>query len=1220
MPDGIDVTVEMESMMQPQIRPSLLSPVNRRHFLVLVGLMLMLALAVGTVASISMYSAAFNQYRQNLSAVAKAHAGLIEAVAQHAAQHHEDPVEGVLPATLAVLAGLPQRFEGLGATGEIILARREGDRIHRLAFWSGGAVLLGALPTDHTMGGSRAVPMQRALAGQAGTVVASDYRGVTVLAAYQPLAALQAGVVAKLDLSEVRRPLVRAAYASAVVSAFFVLLGIAAFMRRAAPMVERIEASEARLRAVVDHASEGVITVDGHGRIIDFNRAAEAMFQLPARVAVGGRLADLLPSLRAVLSGATGRVEMDARRRDGTAFPLALSISETRVAGQTLYTAILNDITEQRSAETAMLQAQAELESRVEARTEELCEANRLLQAMADVQNTFLASRNPQSAFEHMLHNLLALTGSPIGMLAADGPNPDGPVCYLAVWDVMAEPGRRTERVPLETGLDRRADAGTAVGGVLRIPLYHGSHRVGTALVANRESDYSPALVKAVEPFLRVCGTILHELRLREQTERARAEAFAAQRELSGILHHIQDTVFRTDLEGHLTWVSPSVTLLSGRNPEALMGQPLTANLVDGLPFSTLRQQLDLGGGQLRDIETRVVTASGDVRWISTNCQYFRDEDGHLSGVEGVSRDVSAYKRAQAQIRRLNQLYSMLSHANRAMVQLESKAALYRELCRVIVTIGGFRMVWIGEVGADRRTVTPVHSDGSDGDYMHYLHDIPLDDSPGGSGPVAVALKQGQVVVVNDVANDPRMAPWRDAALARGYRALAIFPFRRAGEPFGALNVYMGEAGYFSADHVELLECLAGDISHALEVLDGADRQREATEQLRNLSAKLSSHIENTPLAVIEHDPQGRVVAWNPAAEAMFGYTTEAMVGQSIERIIAPDRREWVADAIEAIMNQAGESKYVNDNITRDGRRITCEWYVTVLQDAAGRPDGVMALAHDVTDVVKFQREVTRLNAGLEQRVAIRTRELEAVNHELEAFSYSVSHDLRAPLRSVDGFSQLLLRRYGDRLDETGRDYLQRVRRATQRMGTLIDDLLRLSRISRSGLDRKPIDLGALAAEVMAELHQTAPERRFAFAVDEGIPTASADRHLMRIVLENLLGNAWKFTRNRDRPQAWFRCTERDGKTVFEVGDNGAGFEMQYADKLFGAFQRLHGEDEFEGTGIGLATVQRIIHRHGGRIWAQAAPEQGARFFFTLGCVDATETEKNEKPTADIAG
>jgi light-regulated signal transduction histidine kinase (bacteriophytochrome) len=228
-----------------------------------------------------------------------------------------------------------------------------------------------------------------------------------------------------------------------------------------------------------------------------------------------------------------------------------------------------------------------------------------------------------------------------------------------------------------------------------------------------------------------------------------------------------------------------------------------------------------------------------------------------------------------------------------------------------------------------------------------------------------------------------------------------------------------------------------------------------------------------------------------------------------------------------------------------------------------------------------------------------RSSEIERKNKELEAFSYSVSHDLRAPLRSIDGFSQALLEDYYENVDETGRDYLNRVRAATQHMGRLIDDLLKLSRLTKTEMRQEPVPLSGIATKIIDSLKKNEPDRSVECVVEEGI-TVNGDPYLMEIAMENLLNNAWKFTEKTPGPRIQFGMTQKDGLDVYYIKDNGAGFDMTYSDKLFGAFQRLHSSEEFSGTGIGLVTVQRIIHRHGGRIWAEAEPNKGATFFFTI--------------------
>lgn len=282
----------------------------------------------------------------------------------------------------------------------------------------------------------------------------------------------------------------------------------------------------------------------------------------------------------------------------------------------------------------------------------------------------------------------------------------------------------------------------------------------------------------------------------------------------------------------------------------------------------------------------------------------------------------------------------------------------------------------------------------------------------------------------------------------------------------------------------------------------------------------------------------------------------------------------------------------------RDGTTtvVLSRW---TLQWEDGRPAAILETNTDIAERKRAEGELRRFSAELEERVIERTVQLESANKELEAFAYSVSHDLRAPLRSMDGFSQVLLNRYSDGLDERGTHYLNHIRDAAQEMGELIDALLQLSRVTRGEMRREQVDLSVLARSIEAGLRKTDVARDVRFIIADGLVTA-ADTQLLQAALENLLGNAWKYTRKTPRACIEVGVTRPHTIPVYFVRDNGAGFDMAYAGKLFTPFQRLHAAADFEGTGIGLATVQRIIGRHGGRVWAEGAVGQGAVFSFTL--------------------
>ena len=382
-------------------------------------------------------------------------------------------------------------------------------------------------------------------------------------------------------------------------------------------------------------------------------------------------------------------------------------------------------------------------------------------------------------------------------------------------------------------------------------------------------------------------------------------------------------------------------------------------------------------------------------------------------------------------------------------------------------------------------------------------------------------------------------------------------------------------------------------------ILDITER-RESAQAVMESERRYHALARIAPVGIFRTDVVGSCIYTNERWCQIAAMSPEQALGEGWSAPLHPDDRERVF----AEWSQAVKSRvpfYTECRFQRpDG---TLSWLLVQAaaeQDSQGNVIGYVGTITDISEQKNIEDELRIHRNHLEELVSERTRELEAVNGELEAFAYSVSHDLRAPLRAIDGFSHALQEDCADAVGEVGMDYLRRVRTASQRMGELIDDILQLSRVTRGNMEWSDINLGVLATAIVDRRREAEPERQVEVQVMPDMRVAG-DRTLLGVVMDNLIGNAWKYTSETDHACIEIGAVEQDGETVYFVKDNGAGFDMRYADKLFGIFQRLHRADEFEGTGIGLATVQRIIQRHNGRVWADAKVGRGATLFFTMG-------------------
>ena len=383
---------------------------------------------------------------------------------------------------------------------------------------------------------------------------------------------------------------------------------------------------------------------------------------------------------------------------------------------------------------------------------------------------------------------------------------------------------------------------------------------------------------------------------------------------------------------------------------------------------------------------------------------------------------------------------------------------------------------------------------------------------------------------------------------------------------------------------------------------------RDITEHIVTVHALQESQqryhevVESVHEVIFRTDPQGQFAFLNSVWQNVSGYPVPQSIGRKLTEFLHPDDRVK-AETLLAQSDKKQPSAEFHAELRLRTREGEIRWIQTtskVMQDAAQNVLGMAGTIEDISSRKIAELTLKNINQDLEERVRQRTTELEASNRELEAFSYSVSHDLRAPLRAIDGFSRILEEDLNNHLDDASRDHLVRIRRATQRMAYLIDDLINLAHLTRQPLHKETFDISAIVFQIIDELRSEEPARTVEIQITHGL-MVTADRTLVRVLLENLLRNAWKFSARKPVTSITFKAERQENRRIFCIEDKGAGFNMEFANKLFLPFSRLHTHDEFPGTGIGLATVQRIIHRHNGSLWADGIPGEGARFYFTLG-------------------
>ncbi len=596
--------------------------------------------------------------------------------------------------------------------------------------------------------------------------------------------------------------------------------------------------------------------------------------------------------------------------------------------------------------------------------------------------------------------------------------------------------------------------------------------------------------------------------------------------------------------------------------------------------------------GTKQTIELKLHQKDSGEKWWG-NCSIGPiNQNDKLVGLNVVVQDITKRKKAEETLietlkntSQLNRTLVALRHSSYAMMHATDEESYMDELCKIIVDYCGYSMVWIGFTEKESKKVRPVAYAGFEEDYLKELN-ITWDDTERGHGPTGTVIRTGKLYICENMLTDPKFKPWREEALKRGYASSIVLPIVNDNNVLGALNIYSKETNPFSEEGKNLLEEVVGDMSYGITSLRLKMAHDEAEKALRESELKFREIIETANEGILVEDTRSIITFANSKMTDMLGYSIEELIGTDARFFVDKNDLEKAEEKFEE--RKTGiKDEYQLKFCRKNGEPLYTLAKASPIYNYDGTYTNTLVMYTDITERVADDEKLESLMV-----------ELKRSNNELEQFAYIASHDLREPLRMISSFLQLLERRYKDKLDEDANDFIGFAVDGAKRLDDMIKDLLEYSQVMRKEIEFIPVKLEVVLEETLINLVVQTEENNATITYDS-LPSVMGDEKLLVKLFQNLIGNAIKY-RSQETPQIHINVKEEKNQYLFSVKDNGIGIDSEHLNRIFTIFQRLHTNEKYEGTGIGLAIVQKIVHQHGGQIWAESELGKGTTFYFIL--------------------